>query len=182
MLKAVIIITIAMISTHSIYAQQQSPINNQYLKFQRIIIFEGKTKEELMKGLKKVLYNLYDSAEVISSAGNRFLVESEFDVIGGLIGRLGHPEGKLDFKMAVEVKDNKFRYSLYDFHFTPVKRNRYGRYDLLKKKTLAVNEENYAGRQDLLNKIKDQSRAYAGRLDDRLKELLSISYTNNNKW
>lgn len=182
MLRTITITAILMALLVSTRAQDQQVLNNQYLKFQRVVAYEGKSKEELLEGLRRIVFQLYDSVEIKSISDYRIFVESDLKVSNTLIGKLGNPAGKLDFKMAVEVKDNKFRYSLYDFFFTPIERDRYGRYNLVKKEPVAVNEQNYEGQQTLLKKIISQSRAYAGRLDDRLKEYLSLAYADDKKW
>lgn len=171
-----------MASLISLQGQGVKAINDQHLKYQEVVVIDGKSREILLGDLKKIVFKIYDSMEIKTVSDYQIFVESDFKIFNMLIGKLGNPAGKVDFKLAVEVKDNKFRYSLYDFFFTPMERDRYGRHNLAKQEPMAVNEQNYEGNKTLLKKIKDQSKAYAGKLEDALQEYLMIAYAKEKEW
>lgn len=53
--------------------------------------------------------------------------------------RLGYvPEGKINYVMSVEIRENRYRYILSDFVFTPMEINRYGRYELQKNEASSL--------------------------------------------
>lgn len=62
-----------------------------------------------------------DAAEKILSGRGRFLLNRK-------VLLLNHEEGEIQYKMTIEVKDQKFRYWYTEFLFIPYQRNRYNNF------------------------------------------------------
>lgn len=104
---------------------------NQEMKYDENgrIIFTEIVKTELTKD--QVIINAESINNVIKLDSNHFQKALTLDLYKVHIGK--SPHGALDYKLQIEVRENRYRYIFSDFVFHPVKRNRYGRFVRLKK-------------------------------------------------
>lgn len=152
------------------------------LSYQEVISCEGVAKQTLHESLSTAMYSIYDSASVNIVNENTINIKVDITVANSIVGKVGNPAGELDFTIDVDVKDEKFRYRAYDFYFTPMERNRYGRFELKGKKE-AVIEEEFKKRKALLKKIKSQSEEYLSDLAARLKsEVINEKDNETTEW
>lgn len=63
-----------------------------------------------------------------------------------------HPDGEIRYNLTIEVKEMRYRYTMTNFVFHPYKRNRYGKYELIGGKSKELEDETYAGKQNLWDK------------------------------
>lgn len=52
-----------------------------------------------------------------------------------------HQDGVINYRLIVEVKDNRYRYVIRDFVFVPYERNRYGQFEAQKGKDVPLETE-----------------------------------------
>ncbi|UII29215.1 hypothetical protein LVD15_12555 [Fulvivirga maritima] len=138
------------------------------ITYQKVVTCTGVEKQVLESSLKEAVYNLYDS-NALKIVSDKIQISVDIKIINSLVGKVGSPAGVLDFTIDIEVKDEKFRYTAYDFYFTPMTRNRYAKFELEKEKTEPVIEEKFKGRKTLLKKITRQSEEYLDRLNSELR-------------
>jgi hypothetical protein len=100
--------------------------HNKYIYYQ-VVDIPGQTVDTLhTKGLNFLKAN-YAKMKVKSTGQNNLEGQGKFLVYGG-ISVLKHEKGEIDYTLNIEFKDQKYRYWLTDFTFTPYERDRYINY------------------------------------------------------
>lgn len=170
------------VSFITLRAQGPEIINDHALTYQKIMFCEGKSREVLLQHIKAAIYNIYDSTYIELDENQKIIINSGFRIYNILIGKIGNPAGKLIFRLTIEVKNNKYRYCADKFYFTPLERNRYGRFNQINRQPVLVSNENYSGNKPLLNKIKKQSRSYLEKLEKALQDYIALSQNKKAEW
>ncbi len=86
-----------------------------------------------------------------------YLVEEEgkATTMGGfLVYNYKSPDGEIRYDISIEVKDNKYRYSITNFIFHPYTRNRYGRFEMEKWKSKSLEDPVSKGEEKSWNRHK----------------------------
>lgn len=100
--------------------------HNKYIYYQ-VVDMAGKPVDTLhLKGLS-FLKKEYPKIKLKTDASNDISGEGTFLTYGG-ISFLKHEKGEIAYTLNVEFKDQKYRYWLTNFVFTPYQRDRYGNY------------------------------------------------------
>lgn len=100
--------------------------HNKYIYYQ-VIDIPGVPADTLrLRGLD-FLKTAYPKMKIKSSATSDLSGQGKFLVYGG-ISVLKHEKGEIDYTLNIEFKDQKYRYWLTNFTFTPYERDRYNNY------------------------------------------------------
>lgn len=165
---------------HSLVAQES--IEKDTLSYQHVVACSGVLSDSLYAELATALLEIYDSGAVEMKGENIILVKVNSTVYNQLLGKLGNPAGVLDFLLAIEVKDEKFRASIDEFFFKPMKRDRYGRFHIVDKDSELVCEANFGAQHSVLKKIKEQSGNYIAKLEQQLSESATKKQKEKIEW
>ena len=164
--------------------QAQSPEGDGegLLFFEKIIICEGKEKEMLFQQLTEALSEIYDSINVMITNDYKIFTIGGFNVYNRLVGKVGNPAGRIDFNLTIDVKDEKFRYKATDFYFSPIEKDRYGRFKISDDQPVKVYEGDIINKpKPLLKKIKAQAGDYLAKLEKALTDHL-MEEENKVEW
>lgn len=107
------------------YGQDQGFIfdENGQIIFTEVVELEGQREE-----LRQRLENLLGAGKSIQRNDDLSLsVSEDFLLYQHSLGKI--TDGRVDYILKVEVKNNKYRYTIQNFTYTPFFRNRYGRYE-----------------------------------------------------
>jgi len=77
-------------------------------------------------------------------------------------------EGRIFFNFLVEIKENKYRYFINDFHFMPYSRDRYSRYKADKSAVQSLSEPNQS-RKKAWKGYQEEAKTSANELAEALK-------------
>jgi len=151
---------------------QHLPVNETgVIAFEEIIEIPGYNKELLYTNAKKFLdrLRLVNQRKKVSH-----LVEHnriyKIETRGGfMVYNLKSPAGEIQFRVSVQVKDYKYRYSISNFVFRPYSRNRYGRYEIEKWEFKALEDPGYKGDQLRWEKYKLKTESRIQSLIEDLK-------------
>lgn len=110
------------------------------ITFQGVAEIPGLSREALYR-------NALDFLSEVKVANQKkkenYLVEEEgkLSTLGGfLVYNYKSPDGEIRYDLSIEVKDNKYRYTITDFVFYPYSRNRYGQFERDKWKSKSLDE------------------------------------------
>lgn len=107
----------------------------------------GYFKTQNVSGLK------LDSGSQISGSGR-------LKIYNRLIGPIKNPAGEITFDFVVDVKNEKFRYTMYNIWFSTIERDRYGRFNKTEDEPMLVDNEHFKRNSALLRKIEKQIQAH----------------------
>ncbi len=139
------------------------------ISYQNIIICEEIKRELIFSKVTSAIYQIYDSAAISLLENNGAEIQVQLKIYNQLLGKMGHPSGLLSFLYKIEVKDEKFRCLVDNFYFTPMERDRYGRFQVVRTEAELVCENNFNANSSIFKKIKVQSEDYANKLSEKLK-------------
>lgn len=97
----------------------------------------------------------------------------------GLIS--GQEEGRIDYKLAVDFKDNKYRLVITDFTFTPYQRNRYGVFAPVDNLSVPLENEKSKFSEKQLNGYLDKLGGYGKKVEKKLTDFLFNKAINTPK-
>jgi len=98
---------------------------NKYMYYQ-VVDMPGLSVDTLQARALNFLKIAYPKAKITQDKANNSIGGSgKFLVVSG-ITLVKHQDGEMTFTFAIECKDQKYRYWLTDFTFTPFKTDRYG--------------------------------------------------------
>ena len=103
--------------------------------------------------------------------GKNISAEGKFLSYGGT-SVLKHEKGEVTFKANIEFKDQKFRFWLTDFVFTPYQRDRYGNF--VPEPGIDIPLENAVSKFDKkdVDAYLDETGAFCKQFGDRLKQFI----------
>ncbi|TWI96664.1 uncharacterized protein with TBP-like fold DUF4468 [Mucilaginibacter frigoritolerans] len=143
--------------------------HNKYIYYQ-VVDIPGVTADTLhVRGVSFLKTN-YAKMKVKLN-GQNLTGEGKFLVYGG-ISVLKHEKGEIDYTLNVEFKDQKYRYWLTDFTFTPYERDRYNNY--VPKQGIVIpleNAESKLDKKDLTGYL-DETGAFCKQFGDNLKQFI----------
>ena len=117
------------------------------ISFQGVAKTPGLLKESLYQN---ALHFLSKVKVVKQKKKESYLLEEESKVssLGGfLVYNYKSPDGEIRYNLSIEVKDNKYRYTITDFIFYAYSRNRYGRFEREKWKPKSLDQPAVKGEQ-----------------------------------
>lgn len=126
-------------------------------------------RELLYEKITSSIYQIYDSSAISISGNNSAEIKVQMKIYNKLLGKVGHPAGLLSFLYKIEVKDEKFRCLVDSFYFTPMERDRYGRFQVVRTEAELVCDHNFNTNSSIFKRIKSQSEDYAYKLGEKLK-------------
>lgn len=120
------------------------------------------SKFELFKRVSDYIATQSDIESIVYSDSLDWItLTSRTTVQNFLVGKVGNPDGVIDYSLKIEFKDNKYRYSFNRLFYTPMKRNRYGIFKELRSKKKAVNTTNYKPTKSLWKKLYKYMSGYS---------------------
>ena len=157
------------------FAQNSLPLSN-------VVPMEGYTADVLMHNAdtyfsspvstKKKKKKDKSEKEIIRDE-NSVAIEKSTLVYSKSIAK--HPLGRATYIYKVEVKENKYRYTLSSMSYTPYERNRYGKFVPVSGKNYSIESiignEKFRYRRDILLFLDGHIAAEAGRLHNRMSEV-----------
>jgi hypothetical protein len=84
-----------------------------------------------------------------------------------------HADGQVAYTLKMEIKDNKYRYWLTDFIYTPYFRDRYNSYVPDKGRNVPLEKSAKLIEEKDLNKFLDQAATYAIHLGEQIKKQIA---------
>jgi hypothetical protein len=143
--------------------------HNKYIYYQ-VVDMPGTTADTLNRRgvyfLEKVVpkIKLKETERTLSGAG-KFITFSGVSI-------LKHEDGEITYLTKVEFRDNKYRYWLTDFTFTPYQRDRYGNF--VPRQGIAISLETALTKlsKKEVDSYLDQTGVFCKQLGDSLKQAL----------
>jgi hypothetical protein len=163
----VLILFVGGLNTYKVFGQEI--LVGDTISYQNIIPCERLKGELLFKKITSTIYQIYDSAAISLIGNSGAEIQVQMKVYNQFLGKMGHPAGLLSFLYKIEVKDEKFRCLVDNFYFTPMERDRYGRFQVVRTEAELVCENNFNANSSIFKKIKSQSEDYASKLSEKLK-------------
>jgi hypothetical protein len=172
-MKSFVIALLLIISAKISIAQKELLSLNEHNKYiyYQVVDMPGLTADVLNSRGGYFFTSEYPKVK-IKVAADKITGEGKFASYssGGLVVK--HENGEIAYRITVEFKDNKYRYWLTDFVFTPNKRDRYGNYIPQPGIEVPLEKAN----EKLLEKEADsyfiQTGDFCKLLGDRLKDQL----------
>jgi hypothetical protein len=143
--------------------------HNKYIYYQ-VVDIPGITVDTLhSRGLNFLKANYAKMKVKIN--GQNLTGQGKFLVYGG-ISVLKHEKGEIDYTLNIEFKDQKYRYWLTDFTFTPYERDRYNNY--VPKQGIVIPleiAESKLDKKDVAGYL-DETGAFCKQFGDSLKQFI----------
>jgi hypothetical protein len=145
--------------------------HNKYI-FYQVADAPGLTLDTVHARVFKFLKKEYPKIKLKPTAGgNDIHGDGQFLTYGG-ISVLKHEKGEITFQFNIEFKDQKYRYWLTDFIFTPFQRDRYGNF--VPQPGIDIPLENASAKFDKkdVDGYLDETGAFCRQFGDRLKQFI----------
>ncbi len=170
MLKLSLLFPLSLTLLHKVNAQPSVTLQtNPSFVFSNVVIADSAKKEFLFQNAKKWITTLAHGNEnmkldLMDSIEGRIVAKSSYFVYSQT-GILKKISGTVNYRVSIEVKDNKYRYEFSDFVFHYYKQNRY--YNMVETKEVKpLAEPNALGWQKLweshrlttFNKMKEHTK------------------------
>lgn len=146
--------------------------HNQYIYYQ-VVDIPGKPVDTLTQRGLNFLKSIKLKVKV--AATNSLAAQGSFETVGG-ISILKHPNGQIAYTISIECKDQKYRYWITGFVFTPYVRDRYGNF--VPQQGVEIPLETASSKLDKkdLDSYLDQTGMFCKNLGEQLKiYMLKIS-------
>ena len=143
--------------------------HDKYIYYQ-VVDIPGITADTLNKRGKYFLEKALPKIKLIETALT-LSGESKFMTFSG-VSVLKHEDGEITYVVKVEFKDNKYRYWLKGFNFTPYQRDRYGNF--IPRQGIAIPLETALtklSKKDVESYF-DQTGTFCKQLGDSLKQAI----------
>jgi len=126
-MKHTLILLLLSLYTEISVAQKELSFDehNKYIYYQ-VVDMPGLTKDTLLSRGLSFVKSAYPKTNV-SATATQLTGRGKFLVYGGA-SILKHENGEITFLLTIECKDQKYRYWITDFVFTPYQRDRYGNF------------------------------------------------------
>jgi hypothetical protein len=144
--------------------------HNKYIYYQ-VVDIPGVAVDTLhVRGLSFLKAN-YAKMKVKAAGQNNLAGQGKFLVYGG-VSVLKHEKGEIDYTLNIEFKDQKYRYWLTDFTFTPYERDRYNNY--VPKQGVVIPLETADSKLDKKDAAGyvDETGAFCKQFGDSLKQFI----------
>ena len=153
--------------------------NNKYIYYQ-VVDRPGVSADSLGKQALGFVNSFFGNKKEKTGNDTSIRVRSYFETYSAL-AFAKHESGRITFVLSIEIRNNKYRYWLSDFVFTPYERDRYGMFVPVVGKDLVL--EQAAKRLDKkeLEGYLDQTGAYCQDLGASLKSYMMIDHHLKNK-
>jgi hypothetical protein len=144
--------------------------HNKYIYYQ-VVSMPGLSADSLHQRGAYFLKAVYPKTVVKQLSGEALEGDGKFLVYGG-ISVLKHEKGEITYQVNIEFKDQKYRFWLTNFVFTPYVRDRYGNF--VPQQGIDIPLEQVT---DKLQKMDatgylDETGAFCKQFDDKLKNYL----------
>jgi len=169
-MKKILIAFICIVFAHNAFAQKDLLSfneQNKYIYYQ-VVEQPGLITDTLQDRALYFLKTAYpkNKIEKAQTSGN-YTGTGKFLILSGALVK--HVDGEINYTFYIECKDQKYRYWLTDFVFTPYKVDRYG--NSIPQAGIDVPLENSASKMDKteLDKCLDQAGTFSKQFGDQLK-------------
>jgi len=167
-MKRILILLLLSVYAEITVAQKELSFDehNKYIYYQ-VVGMPGFAKDTLLsKGLSFIKAD-YPKTKVTATA-NQITDRGKFLVYGGA-SVLKHEDGEITYLLTIECKDQKYRYWITDFVFTPYQRDRYGNF--VPEQGINIPLETASSRLDKkeADHYVQEAGAFCKELGDRLK-------------
>lgn len=179
-MKKILIIVVLLIATSAVNAQQNKLVldeHNKYIYYE-VVDAPGASADSLNKNGKGFIEHNYPKDKPVYQGNDHVSIRDKFLTYSALVK---HENGEIAYTLNVEYKDDKYRYWLTDFLFTPYERNRYGMY-------VPVNGVNtpleITGTKITKKELDDylaQANAFCKQLGEKLKKYMVEAHTTPRK-
>ncbi len=173
-MKYLIPVFLLLLLTKSTIAQQDLlsfDEHNKYIYYQ-VETMPGIPVDTLMQRGAKFLKGVYPKTTVKQDNAGKTEGTGKFLVYGGL-SVLKHEKGEISYQVNIEYKDQKYRFWLTGFVFTPYQRDRYGNF--VPQQGIDIPLEQAAAKLDKkdVDGYLDETGAFCKQFGERLKTYLS---------
>jgi len=142
------------------YAQSLDlPVQNGIITFQEVVELPGYDNELLFSNAMDFLGEVKIVNQKKKENNITQNMESSItETIGSfLVYHLKSPAGEVRYNLQVEIKEEKYRYTITDFIFYPYSRNRYGKFEREKWISRHLEDPKYDGHQKQWEKTKEKT-------------------------
>jgi len=143
--------------------------HNKYIYY-RVVDVPGIPADTLNTRGARFLKNVFPKIKFKEKAG-MISGDGKFMTFSG-VSVLKHEDGEMAYQLNAEFKDNKYRYWLTGFTFTPYQRDRYGNF--VPQQGIAIPLESALAKlsKKEVDGYHDQAGAFCKQLGDRLEQAL----------
>ena len=142
--------------------------HNKYIYYQ-VVEMPGQPADILNNRGMNFLKSIVPKIKLAPAAStNSLAAQGSFETYGG-ISILKHPSGIVAYAINIECKDQKYRYWLTDFTFTPYVRDRYGNF--VPQQGVEIPLETASAKLDKkdMDNYLNETGAFCKQMSDRLK-------------
>jgi hypothetical protein len=170
-MKKIIIALVYILFAKVAFAQQDLlsfDEHNKYIYYQ-VVDMPGMSADSLHARGLSFLKTAYPAIKLKSTANaNNITGQGKFLTYGG-ISVLKHEKGEMGYQLNIEFKDQKYRYWLTGFVFTPYQRDRYGNF--VPQQGIEVPLEDAASKFDKkdVDGYRDETGSFCKQFGDKLK-------------
>jgi hypothetical protein len=171
-MKTTIIALVCILFAKITFAQQDLlsfDEHNKYIYYQ-VVEMPGLTADTLHERGLNFLKAFYTKIKLKTTPGeNNISGQGKFLSYGG-VSVLKHEKGEIAFQLSIEFKDQKYRYWLTGFIFTPYQRDRYGNF--VPQQGIDIPLENILSKFDKkeADDYLNETGAFCKQFGDRLKQ------------
>ncbi|MDB5131395.1 MAG: hypothetical protein JWR02_1144 [Mucilaginibacter sp.] len=149
--------------------------NNRYIYYQ-VADAPGLREDTLLARVSYFLKPEYSKIKLNRTANPNLLNGSGKFLVYGGGGLLKHEHGEIGYSLNIECKDQKYRYWLTGFVFTPYQRDRYGNFVPEPGKEIPLEAiSNKLGKKDADSYL-DETGTFCKQLGDRLKLFMTKTF------
>lgn len=171
MKKITILLLFALVISNIAHAQKELMSLNEHNKYTYFKV--GPSVPEvnadalagyLKKNVPGIQSGMVTKTNMLSGKGGMLVYKQ------GLVS--GQEEGRIDYQLSVDFKDDKYRLILTDFTFTPYQRNRYGVFAPVDNVNIPLENSSSRVSAKQLNTYLDKLGAYGKKLEKTMTDFL----------
>ena len=152
---------------------------NKFIYYQ-VVDRPGVSADSLSKQALGFVNSFFGNKKEKTGNDTSIKVRSYFETYSAL-AFAKHESGRITFELSIEIRNNKYRYWLSDFVFTPYERDRYGMFVPVVGKDLALEKAAKDLEKKELEGYLEQTGTYCQDIGTRLKSYMLIDHHLKNK-
>ncbi|ELR71886.1 hypothetical protein C900_02261 [Fulvivirga imtechensis AK7] len=158
-----------------------SPAGIPSIQYEGIIACKGYDKATIYHEIVDY-FKTHNISELKLDCVNQISGSGKLRIYNKLIGSIKNPAGEVAFDFIVDVKDEKFRYTMHNIWFTAIERDRYGRFEKSQDEPVPVDNEHFKFKSALLRKIEKQVQAHMDEVLWAIKKEIEADKLETTDW
>ncbi len=176
-MKKNILLAVLLLGFQSAFAQKSLlglDENNRYIYYQ-VVDRPGLAADSLGKLALGFVTSSFANKKEKSANDSSIKVRAYFETYSAL-AFAKHESGRITFELSIECRNNKYRYWITDFVFTPYERDRYGMFVPVVGKDVALENAKIKLDKKELEGYLDQTGTYCQDIGTRLKLYMQLDH------